>query len=346
MRLRLTLGPWGQTLEEVLQVSRTAESAGAEVLWFPEMHRSATVVAATAAQATSTVGIGTAIALAFVRTPLTTALEALDIDEAASGRFRLGLGTGVQRLNEDWHNARWGKPVAHLRETVHIIRLLVAEMGAGRALTYEGDWERLSLRGYQRPFHQARLEIPVYLGGLGPAMTRLAGELGDGFLSHELCSPQFLEARVLPNIHEGRRASERASEDFDVVVSACCSIDEDVSKARRRSAGLVGFYATVKSYAPFFAFHGLESDQRKVLEAFAAGVPADGLADSVSDRMVDALTLSGTADDVRRKLLAYEGLATSVKLTPPTHGLSPEETRPAQSQIIGLVADLRERATT
>ena len=59
--------------------------------------------------------------------------------------------------------------------------------------------------------------------------------------------------------------------------------------------------------------------------------------------MVDTLTLSGTVDDVRKKLQSYEGVATTVKLTPPTHGLSAEESRQAQHRLIDLIASLTER---
>ena len=105
----------------------------------------------------------------------------------------------------------------------------------------------------------------------------------------------------------------------------------------------MGFYASVRTYSDFFAFHGFENDQARVREAFGAGVSADDLADHVSDRMVDALTLSGTVDDVRKKLRAYDGVATSMKLTPPTHGLTAEQTRQAQHQLIELIAGLTER---
>src|SRR5690606_19120882 len=119
--VRITYGPWGETLEELAAAARAAEEAGAEVVWVPELHRSATVSAAAPAGAAATARVGTAIALAFARSPMVTALEALDLDELSGGRFVLGLGSGVKRLNEDWHNARWGKPVGHLRETVRYL---------------------------------------------------------------------------------------------------------------------------------------------------------------------------------------------------------------------------------
>lgn len=345
MTLRITYGPWGETLEELRQAAQDAERAGAEVVWFPEMHRSATITAACAAEATTTAGIGTAIALAFVRSPMITALEALDIDELADGRLRLGLGSGVQRLNEDWHNARWGKPVAHLRETVAIIRHVVANAGRGEPMIVDGEWEHLRVRGYRRPFGQARRQIPVYLAGVGPAMTRLAGEIGEGFISHELCSPSYLERRLLPRLAEGRAVAGRTSDSLDVVVSACCAIDDDPAQARRWASGLVAFYASVRTYADFFGFHGFGRDQQHVIERFRDGVSSDDLGDAVPDEMVDALTLSGTPDHVRTRLRAYEGLATAVKLTPPTHGLTAAETRQAQARILEMISELAGKAT-
>ena len=198
MALRFTYGPWGESLSELHQAARDAEAAGASVLWFPEMYRSAMVTAATAAQVTEHAGIGTAVALAFVRSPMTTALEALDIDEASNGRFHLGLGSGVQRLNEDWHHVDWGRPVAHLSQSVDIIRAVIAQSRLGERITYDGDRERVDIRGYRRPFHQVRDCLPIYIGGVGPAMTRLAGRKGDGYSLTSCARSRGLKARSSP----------------------------------------------------------------------------------------------------------------------------------------------------
>jgi probable F420-dependent oxidoreductase len=337
MAISITYGPWGETLAELVDAARRAEAAGADVAWVPELHRSATVGAAAIAAGTSTIGVGTAIALAFTRSPLITALEALDIDEMSNGRFRLGIGAGVQRLNEDWHNARWGKPVAHVRETVGIIRKIIAESHLGERMTFEGEFERIDIRGFQRPFKPLRTEIPIYVAGMGPVMTKLAGEIGDGWISHELCSPKYLREMLLPWLDEGREKSGRARKDFDVVVSACCAIDEDPKKAKRWAAGLVGFYATVKTYADFFEYHGLLAEQDEVIAKFRSGISSDQLGDVVPDGMVDKLTLAGTAEEVRDRIGEYQGIADTVKLTPPTHGLAPEITRQAQNQILDMI---------
>lgn len=340
MSLRITYGPWGETLGELASAAREAEQAGAEVVWVPEMHRSATVSAAALAVGTETAQVGTAIALAFTRSPMVTALEALDLDELAGGRFVLGLGTGVQRLNEDWHNARWGKPAAHLRETVAAIRTFWQQCTTGEPIVLDGEYEHLRIRGYQRPFPVVRTDIPIYLGAMGPVMTRLAAEIGDGWISHELCSPDWLRSQVIDLIHEGLTRGKRTRESLDLVVSAACSVADDPAVARRRNAGLIGFYATVRTYSDFFAAHDLSGDQDRVIEAFRSGVGADHLAEHVTDRAVDALTLSGTRDDVIARITAYDGLVDTIKLTPPTHGLATSETRAAQKEVIAMIAEL------
>ncbi|WP_122816871.1 LLM class flavin-dependent oxidoreductase [Nocardioides pantholopis] len=339
--MRITYAPWGETLPELADAATRAEAAGAEVLWVPELHRSATLSAAVLAQATTTAQVGTAIALAFTRSPMVTALEALDLDEMSDGRFLLGLGTGVQRLNEDWHNAQWGKPVGHLRETVRNVRHFWETCTTGEQIDLEGEYEPMRIRGYERPFPVRRTRIPIYLAAMGPAMTRLAGRIADGWISHELCSPSYLEQRVLPEIDAGLAAVEgRSRSDIELVVSACCSVDPDATVAKRRVAGLVGFYASVRTYADFFEFHGLGEQQQRVIEAFRSGQGADYLAESVSDEMVDALTLNGDQDRVAEQISAYEGKADAVKLSPPTHGIAAADTRAAQDRIIELIATL------
>ncbi|TDC98231.1 LLM class flavin-dependent oxidoreductase [Actinomadura sp. 7K507] len=339
--MRITFAPWGETLAELTDAARRAEAGGAEVIWVPELHRSATVTAAALAAATERARIGTGIALAFTRSPMITALEALDLDDMSEGRFILGLGTGVQRLNEDWHNVPFGKPVTHLRETVRNVREFWATCTTGDPIDLPGDEEPMRIRGYQRPFPVRRADIPVYIAAMGPAMTRLAGTIGDGWISHELCSPRYLAEQIMPELETGiSRAEGKRREDVDVVVSACCSVSDDRATALRRVSGLVGFYASVRTYADFFAFHGLAEQQQAVIAAFRNGTGAEHLAETVSPEMIDALTMAGGRDEVAERIAAYEGLADSVKLSPPTHGLSATETRAAQDELLSLLPDL------
>jgi len=324
-------------MAELRAVAAQAEEQGCDSLWVSEMHRTAFVQAAAIALSTSRVPIGTALALAFVRSPLITALTTLDLNELSGGRFVLGLGTGVRRLNEDWHARPYVSPVAHLRENVQLIRLLLAKVGDGGPITFEGAFERVRMRGFQRPFPRSRADISIYIGGMGPAMVRLSGEIADGWIAHELCSPRFLAERALPRIRDGLRRAGRDRDRFTVMASACCLPSADVREARRLAAGLVAFYATVRTYEGFFDFHGFRAEAAAIRSRFAAGdVP--GMIEACPDEMVEALTLVGPPDRIRARLREYDGLADVVKLTPPTHHVPPEVTRESQAAIVALIA--------
>ena len=335
MSLRLTYGPWGETVSEQVAAAQAAEAAGFETVWVSELHRSAFVPTAAIAASTQGVGVGTGIAWAFARSEMVTALHALDLDDLSDGRFVLGLGTGVKRLIEDWHNATFGKPVTHIKESVALIRRIVATAHLGERIEVDGDWVRADIRNYERPFPPRREAIPIYIASVGPLMTRTAGEIGDGWLAHELGSPSYLQNEVLPNLLEGIERAGRQPGDVDRVVSACCVPHEDGAQAKRWAAGLVAFYASVRTYTDFFAYHGFEAEARTIQDRFRAG-DVDGMVDATTDDMVDTFTFAGTFDEVRAGLERYEGLADSIKLTPPTHFVDPDVTRSAQDNILEL----------
>ncbi len=331
--MQVDLYPWAASLTELGDTAARAEAAGFRRVWSAELHRSAFVPVAAMAAATTRVGVGTGIAWAFTRSPMTIALAALDLDEMSGGRFALGLGSGVKRLNEQWHGRTWERPVRRLSETVGIVRRFVAEAHTGEVLEIEGEVEALHLRGYQRPFPPRRTELPIYLAAMGSQMSRLAGEIADGWLAHELGSPAYLRDRVLPEIKTGLSRSGRHRGSIDLVASGCCVVLPDGREALRRTAGLVAFYASVHTYTEFFAFHGFGNEARRVQELFRQGdIP--GMIEAVPDEMVDAVTLSGTPERAREKLRQYEGLVDSVKLSPPTHFIDVEEVRDAQESIL------------
>lgn len=335
MTLRFSYGPWGETIREQVDAARAAEDAGFDTVWVSELHRSAFVPTAAMASETSRVKVGTGIAWAFVRSEVTTALHALDLDDLSDGRLVLGLGTGVKRLIEDWHHGTFGKPVAHIRETVALIRLFVATAHTGERIAFEGEWVNVDIRNYERPFAPRRTEIPIYLGAVGPLMTQVTGEIADGWLAHELGSPAFLREKILPNLDEGLQRSGRSPSDLEKVVSACCMPHSDGAQARRWAAGLVAFYASVRTYTDFFAFHGFAAEARTIQERFREG-DVTGMVDATTDDMVDTFTFAGTFDEVRTALARYDGLADGIKLTPPTHFVDNEVSRLAQANTLEL----------
>jgi len=132
---RVQIAGLGDSLEELGEQAREAEAAGIDCVWAVELFRSSVTQAMWLASQTETVGVATGIAWAFTRSPMILALSALDLDEASGGRFRLGLGAGVKRLNESWHGAEYGRPAPHLRETVEAVRLIVEKKTGPFGLT-------------------------------------------------------------------------------------------------------------------------------------------------------------------------------------------------------------------
>lgn len=127
-----------------------------------------------------------------------------------------------------------------------------------------------------------------------------------------------------------------------MVASVCVSVHPDPAEALRRAAYNVGFYASVRTYAPLFAAHGLQEPQRRVAEEFRRpGARAGALAAAVDPAMTRALTLCGTREQVAELLTGYAGTADSLKLTVPVHGLTSHEIRESQAHVLDLIRELR-----
>ncbi|WP_217915698.1 LLM class flavin-dependent oxidoreductase [Miltoncostaea marina] len=327
----------GHDPAELAAFARAAEGAGLSRLWAPELHRSSTIPLAVAAAATERIGLGTGVALAFTRSPMVLALEALDLDELSGGRLALGLGAGVRRLNATWHAGPYEPPVRRMREMVAAVRELVAALAAGRDARSPGELYDIDVRGLRRGHPAPRGAVPVWLAAVLPGMTRLAGRVADGFLDHPVTSPEWLRERLLPELRAG---AERAGRPVPEVAAAliCAVDDDDPAAAVRAAAGTVGFYATVRTYEPMFAEHGFAARLPAIRAAFADG-DAERLADAVGEDMTAAFAAAGTAAQVRERAGALEPLAGRLWATPPHHGQDAAGVRRWQAGILGALGD-------
>ena len=336
-----TLGcsPWGATLDELVDASVRAERAGAATVWSTELHRDPFVALGAIARETDRVGVGTGIALAFARAPLATALAALDLDDLSGGRAVLGLGSGVKRLVEDRYDRPFDRPLTRMRETIEAIRLVVERADRGEPIVYEGETVTLKLRGYERPHRPARRHIPIVLAAVGPQMTELAGEVSDGWISHELMSPEYFTEVIAPRLEKGLANSGRSRKALTLVASGPAAISTDRAAALRAAAPTVAFYASVRTYRPFFEFHGFGAVADTVAERFRAGDTA-GMVDAVPDELVAAITPSGTPEDLAARVEAFGPFVDSVKLRPPTYYLPDSEIRSWQDALLGAFPTL------
>jgi probable F420-dependent oxidoreductase len=284
-----------------------------------------------AATSTSRVGLGTSIALAFVRSPWVTALAALDLDVLSGGRFILGLGTGLKRFNERWHGVAYGKPTPHIREVVQVIRTISERAHLGEPIKFRGQFYDLDIQGWQRPLPPIRPRIPIYLAGVREGMIRTAAQVADGLLGHPIYSLQWTREVVIPSLARGLREAARERDDFRMCLGVCAAVDTDTARARRAAAATIAFYATVQTYEPLFA--GFPAEVRAIQDA-ALGNDRDRMIAAVTEEMVDAFAAAGDVDEVRKKVAEYARLADSVILSPPDQLIAPVETERYRDALI------------
>ncbi len=331
MPSRYSLGITVAAAEETAVLAARAEAAGFQAIWTSEMFHDPFLPLAAAATGTERICLGTSIALAFVRSPWVTALAALDLDVLSGGRFILGLGTGLKRLNERWHGVAYGKPTPHIRECVQVIRLITERAHQGQPIRFSGQYYDVDIQGWKRPLPPVRERIPIYLAGVRDGMIRTAALVADGLLGHPIYSHRWVREVVLPSLARGLAESGRRREGFHLCLAVCCAVGRDVAAARRSAAATIAFYATVNTYEPLFARFPLEV--QRIQSALLAG-DNEAMVEAVSDEMVDTFAVAGTPDDARRKLAPYLELADSICLTPPDQLVDPKEAREYREALL------------
>ena len=230
---RISVAAIGISVADLEAETKRAEAAGVECVWAPELFRSSVTQAAYLAGRTETIDVATGIAWAFTRSPFIVAVSALDIDEMSSGRFRLGLGSGVKRLNETWHNAEYGKPAPHMREAIEATRLIMQQAGKGEPIRYEGSYYDIDIKGWIRPHPAARESVPIYTAGVQGGMCRMAGDVADGLIGHPIQSLRWIDEVVVSSFEEGLSRSGRERSSFDYLPTVCCAIDDDEARGDR-----------------------------------------------------------------------------------------------------------------
>ena len=249
---RISVAAIGTTVADLEAEAKRAEGAGVECVWAPELFRSSVTQAAYLAAKTEKIDVATGIAWAFTRSPFILAVSALDVDEMSGGRFRLGLGSGVKRLNETWHNAEYGRPAPHLREAIEATRLIMQQAGKGEPIRFEGEYYDVDIKGWIRPHPAARESVPIYTAGVQGGMCRMAGDVADGLIGHPIQSLRWIDEVVVSSFEEGLRRSGRDRASFDYLPTVCCAIDDDEAKAIEMARRTISFYATVRTYMPLW----------------------------------------------------------------------------------------------
>jgi len=315
----------GGPMSMIGPLARMVEDAGFESCWAAETTNTSFVAASVAIQATTTINVGTAIALAFPRSPTITAMTAWDLDELSGGRFILGLGSQVKGVNERRFSVKFEHPAPKLREYAEVLRTVWRSNQGEKDLTHEGRFYTVTMPTFgNAPPQPDRRLVPVYLAAVGSVMSRVCGEVADGLLAHPLASPKYLDEVVKPAIAEGAEKAGRKPSECNLTASPMISISDDSDLARREIKLQIAFYATTRTYKGILALHGCE-DLIPDLRAAFDGRDKDRMVELIPDDLADAIACAGTPAEVRDKVKTnWEGISDRVSVGGPWYGPRPE----------------------
>ncbi|MGQ0849185.1 MAG: TIGR03617 family F420-dependent LLM class oxidoreductase [Actinomycetota bacterium] len=210
--------------------------------------------------------LGTAIAVAFPRSPMITASIAWDLAAASSGRFILGLGTQVKAHIVRRFAGEWLPPGPRMRDYLLALRAIFATFQNSEPLKYEGEFYRLSLMTpFFNPGPIDHPDVPLAIAGVGPYMARLAGEMCQGFHVHPFHTVKYLDEVVLPKIREGADAAGRTMADIDLITTVFVVTGRDqaeIEQAMEPTKAQIAFYASTPDYSAVNELHGWDVSEQ------------------------------------------------------------------------------------
>ena len=247
----------------------------------------------------STVGgldLMTNVAIAFPRNPIHLAHQAVDHQLLSGGRFTLGLGTQIRTQIEKRFGTDFDRPVARMRELVGALRAIFDTWSTGERLNFSGEFYRHTL---MTPTFSPRAEFtppPIFVGALGPLLTRMTAEVADGLLVMPFGSKRFLHEVTMPNVDKGLAAAGRSRDDFAVVPEIIVSVadtDPDHTAAR----ALLAFYGSTPAYRPVLEVHGW-GDLQPELHALTKQGRWQDMGRLIDDDVLHTIAACGTPAEI------------------------------------------------
>jgi F420-dependent oxidoreductase-like protein len=304
LRLGLALPYGGQlSFPESLELTRRAEALGFDSVWVPEAWGfDAVSILGALAVRTERIKLGTGIVNVYSRTPALIGQTAATLDALSGGRFILGLGTSGHQVIAGWHGIPFDRPLLRVRETVTIVSQVLRR----QPVSFRGEVFQLE-KGLKLLAHPVRDRVPIYLATITPAGTRLAAEVGDGWMpivwspAHAGVFQRDLEA--------GLAAGGRPASALEVAPTMPVLVDADLAAAYDALRPWVALYVggmgsrSKNFYTETIRRYGFEAEAIQIQDLYLGGRKRDAIA-AVPDALVDAITLVGPPTRIRERLQA------------------------------------------
>jgi probable F420-dependent oxidoreductase len=265
-----------------------AEADGYAGLFTFEARHDGFLPLAVAAEHTERIELGTSIAIAFSRTPMTLAHLGHDMQVLSGGRFVLGLGSQIRPHIERRYSMPWSRPAARMRELVEAVRAIWRCWNEGEPLDFRGDFYTHTLMTpLFAPPPSPHGPPRVWVAGVGPRMVEVAGAVGDGLICHPLVSGRYLREALVPHLHAGARAAGRDPAGLEVAAMAMVATgttEAEMAEAVVATRAQIGFYASTPAYRPVLELHGwgdLQPELRRLSKEGEWGAMGDVIDDEV-----------------------------------------------------------------
>jgi len=307
MKIDISLDPDPLAVEDA---ASTAESDGYDGVWLGETSHDPLVGCALAARSTTHVEVGTGIAIAFARSPMTLAVTANDLQVLSGGRFVLGLGSQVKAHVTRRFSMPWSHPAPRMREFVLALQTIWRSWHDGEPLDFTGDFYTHTLMTpFFTPAAHPHGPPRIFLAGVGEGMTRVAGEAADGLVCHAFTTERYLREVTVPALADARRASGETLHGFEIsgvpfVVTG--TTEEQMTAAARAAREQIAFYASTPSYRPVLDLHGWGDLQGELTALSKAGRWAD-MGTCIDDEVLAAFAVVAEPDRVAAELLRRYG---------------------------------------
>ncbi len=313
------------------------EALGFEGVFVLQIYGPPFVPLAAASTVTETLKLGTGIAIAATRSPVETAYAAIELDRISGGRFVLGLGSSIPSAIEGMYGMPKVKPLGHLRETVDVVRYVIANGHKGLD-PYEGTYFKADFAEMMVTEPPVREHIPIWIAALQEKMTDLAIEIGDGLMVHALWSANYTAKVQKPVIAAALAKHGRKREDIEINAWPWIAINPDKQQAIDDARATVAAYSGYKQYEPFFEKQGFGDQARACQLALGDHGDVSSVAHNVSDEMVLAFCACGPVEEVLEQIEPYWEVVDSLAPMTPYRHLSMDKLRYYYGGVFELVA--------